>query len=246
MLATCKICGATMTIEGSFHRTNIRCSVCGAENKLADDSCGIIGLENTFECEECGLKCLPELKKCPACGGNVISVDTSIQQLSPAERKCATNGHVEIDAFLENWEKNLGGYSFSVVIGLTSTIFFTVIFDLSILKEGVFEAMPVNFFWCAIAFEFIVNAIFCLIAFVLLALFFRRSRCIPSALSSYFKWCGVVKLVDLLLVLFAAETESLIVPDIKEFGAAMGCFFWSWYFKRLFAPLTKNQQKNCQ
>lgn len=238
MLLTCKVCGATVAVEGYPRGTIFRCLECGAKNQYTDDGCKESHPKNRYECGECGLKCSPDLKECPACGGNIVSVTpSSISQQTSMERKCTTNENVGSDAFIVNWEKNLGGCSFWVVIGLSFSIIFNAFYNFSIIKDGLFEAHSMDFAWWVITFEFVINTILFIFAIILLRLFFHRSYRIITALPLYYKWCGCFHLVDLLLLLFFAEMNSLMVVDIRsQLGPAVGCFFWAWFFKRRFSP----------
>ena len=237
MLVKCTTCGAATVVDGPAKGMNVRCSSCGTVFECTEDCCEQPDSANTLECEECGLKCQAGTEKCPACGGKIISVVGSERPQPSIQEGCTTKVHESTDAFLQNWEKNLGAYSFSVVLGLASTILWAIFINILIFRTKFFGLSAENFLWWGLVFECVSNIVMSLIALVLLLSFFRRSRFVLKGLPFYFKFYGVVILVDLLWAILAADAESLQITNIREFGAALGCFFWAWYFKRIFTPL---------
>ncbi len=237
MLVTCTTCGAVTVIDSPAPGMNIHCSSCGTVFEYKDDCCEMPDSTNTLECEACGLKCQTGTEKCPACGGKLISAVAPAQTQPSTQEECATKASKSTDAFLQNWEKNLGACSFSVVLGLASTILWAIFATIYVFKTKFFGVSVRSLLWWGLGFECLSNAVLSLIALTLLVLFFRRSQFVLKGIPLYFKLCGVLLLVDLLWVILAAEIESYQVADIKAFGAAMWCFFWAWYFKRVFTPL---------
>lgn len=247
MMLTCKVCGATIAVEGYSSGAIIRCSVCRAENEYIDNVSETLHSTDRYECKECGLKCLPGLKTCPACGGSVVFLAPSQQQQSSIEQKCAADENVGSDAFWVNWEKNLGAFSFIVVIGLVLSIIFSAFYNFSLLN--VFrETYCMNFLCWVFAFEFVANTIMSIFAIIVLGLFFRRSPCIINLLALYFKLRGSLCIVDLFLVILALEKKSLMLPDISSSVLSIfWSFFWVWYFKKIFKRHAEvSNENNCQ
>ena len=237
MLVRCTTCGAATVVDGPAKGMNVRCSSCGTVFECTEDCCEQPDSANTLECETCGLKCQAGTEKCPACGGNIISVVGSEQPQPSVQEGCTTKVSESTDAFLQNWEKNLGACSFSVVLGLTSTILGAIFVNILFFRTKFFGFTAENFLWWGLVFECVSNAVMGLIALALLVLFFRRSRFVLKGIPFYFKMYGVLLLVDLLWTILASEVESFEIANIRAFGSAMWCFFWAWYFKRVFKPL---------
>ena len=218
----CELCGAVWSKDDSYKGMEIRCPNCqGRCKSLSDHELGSV----QFECSECGLACPVGTEKCPACGGKV-----TVQQKVLRQEDAST---AEQD-FLKSWEKNLGGHSFSVMVSLTVSILATVFLCLSIPWS---EIRSDTFLWF-VRIEMIVSSILSICAVGLLCLFFRRSYHLFKWLPSYFKFRGFVVIVDFIgLILLDEVMSSGLSSQIDIKPVIMGtfwCFFWSWYFKRVF------------
>ena len=203
------------------------CATCGNEVMCPFDTSESTTAEK--RCEDCGLVCPADVEKCPACGGRVGAYTPEVRQ---AESKPAAAG----DAYLKNWESNLGGHSFSVMISLTSVVLCSAHFIYDCLATV--DVPMWSFLWWPIAFEVVVNGSMSLLALVLMGMFFSRSRSFVRWLAPYFKTWGWLLLVDFICALIAAAIEyggeAATMLDVREFSQAFGCFFWAWYFKRIF------------
>ena len=217
----CELCGAVWTKTDSYKGMETRCPNCQGRCKCLSDSESELGQS---ECMECGLVCSAGTKKCPACGGKVV-VGRKHQE---------EDGSTLDQDFLKSWEKNLGGYSFSVIVSLAISVIVSV-FSISSIPWA--EIKSSVFLWL-VRIEMVVSSALSIFAVSLLCLFFRRSRHLFRWLPSYFKIRGFVVVIDFIaLILFdeMMSTGHLAQINIKSvITSAFWSFFWAWYFKRAF------------
>ena len=218
----CELCGVVWAKDDSYKGMEIRCPNCQGRCKCLSDR----ELESVqLECPECGLACPVGTEKCPACGSEI-----SVRQKAPQQADDSTSQQ----DFLKSWEKNLGGHSFSVIVSLTVTIIATVFSCLSLPWS---EIRSSSLLWL-VRIEMIASSILSFCAAILLCLFFRHSQLLFKWLPSYFKIRGFVVIADFIgLILLDEMVSSSLSAQIDIKPVIMGafwCFFWAWYFKRVF------------
>ena len=223
----CNECGAIYTSMKSDAGRTAYCKQCG--NVMVHSADSAEYGDDAAQCEDCGLTCPASIERCPACGGKVV-VGKGGEKADKGE--ASSTG----DLYLKKWESNMGGYSFSTILILSSTILLSSGYIYASFK--IFDIPTWCASWWLCVFELVANATIGIVALILLGMFFRRSESFTKCIVVYFKVSGWALLVDLVCAMGVVALEYggdvATIIDIKQFANAFWCFFWAWYFKRVY------------